>query len=105
MTPDTELPDKISILKEQKEIVEEFEEVKDESVKKEMQEKVTELNSLEKEIKTEDTKAQGLAAKKEEEEQEEKKPEKTFRKKASPKSEKQNQQKKVNEKGAKKYKK
>ncbi len=105
MTPDTELPDKIIILKEQKELVEEFEEVRDEAVKKEMQEKVTELNSLEKEIKTEDTKAQGLAAKKEEEEQEEKKPEKTFRKKASSKSEKQNQQKKVNEKGAKKYKK
>ena len=105
MTPDTELPDKIIILKEQKELVEEFEEVRDEAVKKEMQEKVTELNSLEKEIKTEDTKAQGLAAKKEEEEQEEKKPEKTFRKKASSKSEKQNQQKKVNEKDAKKYKK
>lgn len=105
MTPDTELPDKISVLKEQKELVEEFEEVKDESVKKGMQEKVTELDSLEKGIKTEDIKAKGLAAKKEEEEQEEKKPEKTFRKKASSKSEKQNQQKKVNEKGAKKYKK
>ena len=46
MTPDTELPDKITVAKEQEEVVEEVQEVKDKAVQKEMQDKVKELEAL-----------------------------------------------------------
>ena len=56
MTPDTVLPDSVKVLKEEAEIVEEIEEVKDESVKEEIEEKIpglTEEVKKEKPVKKE----------------------------------------------------
>jgi len=102
MTPDIILPDKISVLKEQGELVEEIEEVKDKSVEKEMQMKINELKSSEGEKNQEKKKTLGKRKEEKKEGKEleqEKASKRTSRTGVLRKKQVQNQQKKKVKKG------
>jgi len=105
MTPDTDLPDKIAILKEKSELIEEISEVDDESVKKEMKEKIDELSVDKKElkgIKKDSAKKGGAKKKQAEEKTEQRKVSEPSKNQADSTSEEQKQQGDVKEKGAEK---
>jgi len=105
MTPDTDLPDKIAILKEKSELIEEISEVDDESVKKEMKEKIDELSVDKKElkgIKKDSAKKGGAKKKQAEEKTQQRKVSEPSKNQADSTSEEQKQQGDVKEKGAEK---
>lgn len=105
MTPDTDLPDKIAILKEKSELIEEISEVDDESVKKEMKEKIDELSVDKKElkgIKKDSAKKGGAKKKQAEEKTRQRKVSEPSKNQADSTSEEQKQQGDVKEKGAEK---
>ena len=78
MTPDTLLPDKMTVLREREELVEKVEEVKDKAVEEEMQEKIKELESIRSDVdvRVEEDKKEVKVKRKKREDKKEKKTDK-----------------------------
>jgi len=86
MTPDTVLPDKIKILKEQDKLVEKVEEVKDKALEKEMQDKIKELEASQAEKTVEKKKEETKEEKREKKEKKDDKKEVKDKRKVSKKT-------------------